>query len=213
MTVKTHTRANPADTIVDDGDFESQTVVFDGEECELRMLRPDDASRVQRFFYTHTRETIQMRYGHAVARMTDQRAMELVSVNQRRDVALAILAKVAGRQVIHAIGRYYLDPDGNSAEVAFVVRESKRRLGMGSLLLRTLMDIARRRGLNSLWGRVRPDNLPMLTLFRQFGGLPVPENEECDGDVDVHVPLLPAPKSGRKPSKKRKMSANRRRRN
>jgi GNAT superfamily N-acetyltransferase len=162
-----------------------------GVPLTLRSLGPDDAARLQDFFYSHNFDTIQMRYGHAVTRMTSERAIDLVSVDQSRDVAIAIFETDDARQIIHAVGRYYLDPDGRSAEVAFVVRESKRRSGLGTLLLQTLVDVARARGLDTLWGRVRRDNLPMLALFRRFGGLPVASPDAGDSDLDMRIPLHP----------------------
>ena len=108
----------------------------------------------------------------AVAAM-GKRAFDLVNVDQARDVAIALFETDGAREIIHAVGRYYLDADERSAEVAFVVRESKRRRGFGCLLLQTLVDVARARGLDALWGRVRHDNAPMLALFRQFGARPV----------------------------------------
>ena len=88
-----------------------------------------------------------MRYGYAVSRMTRERAYDLVNVNQSRDLALGIFEVQGPRQIIHAVGRYYLDADGRGAEVAFVVRETRRRFGMGSVLMDALIAVARNRGL------------------------------------------------------------------
>jgi ribosomal protein S18 acetylase RimI-like enzyme len=169
---------------------------FRGEECVLRALGPGDAVRLRDFFYSHTEETIRSRYGCAVVRMTYERALELVSVDQQRDVALGIFACDAeGNEIIHAIGRYCLDADGHGAEVALVVRESRRRCGMGRCLLQALITTARARGLAYVWGRVRHDNVPMLDLFREFGGATMPAEDPAETDWIVRVPLInPAPK-------------------
>jgi GNAT superfamily N-acetyltransferase len=183
----------------------------DGVRFLLRPLGPDDATRLQDFFYSHTLETIQLRYGHAVARMTPERAFDLVNVDQTRDLALAIFGTEDSREVIHAVGRYYLDPSGRSAEAAFVVRESCRRRGFATRLMQSMVLTARRRGLEVLWGRVRRDNLPMLALFRHFGAQPLPVP---DGgfDVDMRISLQPTvdtsapvrPTKTKAPSRQRK---------
>jgi acyl-CoA hydrolase/RimJ/RimL family protein N-acetyltransferase len=179
--------------VPDLGDVESRRLEMAGEPHLLRPLHPSDIRRLQEFFYSHTMDTIQMRYGHAVTRMTRERAYDLVNVDQSKDLALGVFAVQGPRQIIHAVGRYYLDADGRSAEVAFVVRESRRRHGMASTLLQALIDVARRRGLDSLWGRVRRDNLPMLALFKRFGGTTFRSPESSDGDVDVRIPLDASP--------------------
>ncbi len=134
----------------------------------LRALQPSDERRLQEFFYSHTQETIQSRYGYMVSRMSRERAYELVNVDQSRDLALGVLEVQGPREVIHAIGRYYLDPDGRSAEVAFVTRESKRRCGLARALFERLRAEAKNRGLASLHAQVAPENAAMLGLFQSY---------------------------------------------
>lgn len=159
----------------------------DEKEYLLRPLTPADERRLQTFFYSHSEETIVRRYGFTVTRMTRERAFEMVSIDQNRDVALAILELQGPRQIIHAVGRYYLDADHKGAEMAFVVSENKRRLGMARLLLERLCEIGAERGLERLWAQVDRDNTGMLALFRSKGG-----TESAGEDmhtVQVDLPL------------------------
>ncbi len=151
------------------GGVEFQRVRLHEEEFILRPLHPSDERRIQEFFYSHSPETVRLRYGHPVNRMSRDRAYGLVSVNQQKDLALAVFEVKGPRQRIHAIGRYYLDNDGKSGEVAFVVREEMRRFGMGTLLLERMTEIARRRKLKSLWALVAQENEGMIRLFRKQG--------------------------------------------
>lgn len=163
----------------------------DDREYILRPLGPADDRRLQEFFYSHTEETIIRRYGFTVTRMSRERAFELVGIDQNRDLALAVVELQGPRQVIHAVGRYYLDPDRKGAEMAFVVAENKRRLGMARILLERMMEIARQRGLEHLWAQVDRDNAPMLKLFRDYGC------EESEGEdhhtIEINIPLDKAP--------------------
>ncbi len=152
------------------GGVEFERVRLANEEFVLRPLHPSDERRLQEFFYSHTPETVQKRYGYNITSMTRERAHELVSVNQDKDLALGIFEIKGPRQRIHAVGRYYLDQNEESAEIAFVVRETKRRHGMGGLLLGRMIEIARKRGLSQLWAFVSRSNDPMLRLFYKHGG-------------------------------------------
>jgi len=152
----------------------------DGQDYILRPLAPADDRRLQEFFYSHTEETIVRRYGFTVTRMSRDRAFELVGIDQNRDLALAVVELQGPRQVIHAVGRYYLDPNGQGAEMAFVVAENKRRLGMARILLERMLEIAGQRGLARLWAQVDRDNTPMLALFRDYGAV------ESQGE-DMHT--------------------------
>jgi GNAT superfamily N-acetyltransferase len=203
-------RASPPH-VEDLGDIEAQKLKLRGEAFLLRPLRPSDIRRLQEFFYSHTLETIQMRYGFAVTRMTRERAYDLVNVDPTRDLALALFETQGPRQIIHAVGRYYLDANERSAEVAFVVRETKRRLGLASTLLDALVAVARKRGLDFLWGHVRKDNLPMLALFKRFGGKIVASPETGDDAVAVRIALRAAATSESAERRKRPGSRARRR--
>ncbi len=169
------------------GGVEFQKVTLAGESYVLRPLHPSDERRLQEFFYSHTSDTIQRRYGYRVTSMSGVRAHELTGVNQERDLALGIFEMRGPMQRLHAIGRYFLEDDGESAECAFVVRESKRRHGMGRLLFARMVEIARRRGLTRLWAMVANDNKPMLNLFKT---LPCVVKPMSDDPKNCQVTLL-----------------------
>lgn len=162
----------------------------DNRDYILRPLNPADDSRLQEFFYSHTEETIVRRYGFTVTRMSRERAFELVCVDQNKDLALGIFELQGPRQVIRAVGRYYLDTDGKAGEMAFVVGENRRRAGMARTLVETMLQVAQARGLERLWAQVDRDNLPMLKLFRSL------EAEEESGDdhhtLHVTIPIAAA---------------------
>ncbi|MBK8476542.1 MAG: GNAT family N-acetyltransferase [Opitutaceae bacterium] len=145
-----------------------QRVTLQKEPYMLRPLQPSDERRLQEFFYSHTQETIQSRYGYMLSRMSRERAFELVNVDQSRDLALALLEVQGPREVIHAIGRYYLDSDGRRAEVAFVTRETRRHRGLARTLFERMRAIARERGLSALHAQVLPENEAMLGLFCSY---------------------------------------------
>lgn len=169
------------------GDLGQRKVRLKDGTYLLRPLHPSDERRLQEFFYSHSRETIQQRYGYMVSRMTRQRAYELVGIDQSRDLALGVFEVQGPRQVIHAVGRYFLDADGTSAEMAFVVRETKRRLGMGGLLLETMIEAARRRGVRTLWAQTASENVPMLAVFKEKGARITPSKEPGEHHVEIGI--------------------------
>lgn len=162
-------------------------VMFGGLPHVLRTLCPDDEGCLISFFNSHTEETVFQRYGYHVGEMTHEWARHLVGVDQSRDLALGVFERGSdGGEVLHAVGRYLLDPDGRSAEMAFVVRETKRRLGICTALLRTLLRAARARGLGYLHAQVQSDNAAMLGIFRRHGGRSRPISGA--GSVEMYVP-------------------------
>lgn len=180
----------PEPSQADPNALEPQEVLFGGRPHILRPLGPADEGRLISFFNSHTEETIRQRYGYHISEMTPERARRLVGVDQARDAALGVFERAPdGEEVLHAVGRYLLDAAGRSAEMAFVVRESKRRLGICTTLLRRLLHIARHRGLGYLYAQVQADNAPMLAIFRRHHG----RTKSIFGAdaVEVFVPTVP----------------------
>jgi GNAT superfamily N-acetyltransferase len=68
------------------------------------------------------------------------------------------------RQIV-AVGRYIRAPDGDTAEVAFVVDDRYQRRGVGSRLLAMLVPIAWNQGIRFLVADTQSDNLAMLGVF------------------------------------------------
>lgn len=140
----------------------------DGNQYFLRPLRASDQHRLQQFFYSHTTETLYQRYRHVPTAMDTDRAYRLVNVDQSKDVALCIVEHQGPREVVHAVGRYYLNETGDTAEAAFVVGESKRNIGMATALMAQIIEIAKKRKLKYLTALVRKDNQSMNHVFRKF---------------------------------------------
>jgi acyl-CoA hydrolase/RimJ/RimL family protein N-acetyltransferase len=162
-------------------------VMFQNTRLLLRPLHPSDMRALQEFFYSHDEETIRLRYGYQRDTMTGESAYKLAAVNQRRDLALGIFVEEHSREELRAIGRYYLDPDGNGAEVAFVVHEKARHSGMGGFLLGELSEVAKQRGVRELWASVMPENRAMAGLFLAAGGME--ETHELNEERLFKIPV------------------------
>ena len=156
-------------------DVASSWVQFAAFKLFLRPLHPSDMRALQEFFYSHDEETVRLRYGYLRDKMTGESAYKLAAVDLTKDLALGIFAE----RELRAIGRYYLDDGGKSAEVAFIVHESNRHAGIAGFLLGELAVIAKRRGITEFWASVMPDNRAMAGLFLAAGAV---ESKSAAGD-------------------------------
>jgi len=159
------------------GEVEIKRFTFGDAEYFLRPLAPADERKLQEFFYSHNKETLMMRYNHHATQMTREKSCNLVSVNQHVDLALCLTERDHLGESIQAVARYYYLAATNSAEVAFVIKESKRGKGMAKALLSELIAIAKIRGVEQLIACVRRDNAPMLKVFENAGFLRKPSDD------------------------------------
>ncbi|HWA08518.1 MAG TPA: GNAT family N-acetyltransferase [Opitutaceae bacterium] len=165
------TNSSPAPADPNAESFLPQAVIF-GPYCTImRKLRPDDADRLVEFFHSHTEETVRSRYGYLLAQMSPERAAELTGVDQSKDAALGVFEMEGDSPKLIAIGRYCAGSNRDAAELAFVVHEAYRNLGIATKLLEALAAIARERCLHTLTAQVHGDNGPMLAVFHKAGAV------------------------------------------
>jgi acetyltransferase len=139
-----------------------------GTSVTLRPLRPEDRDIEFAFVSGLSPDTRHNRLLGGAKAITREYIESLVSVDYSRDMALAATAMLDGETLI-GVARYVLDKDNESAEFAIVVADSWHGRGIGSRLLRKLIDVARRRGVKRLYGDILGTNRPMLELARKLG--------------------------------------------
>jgi len=174
-------------TVPELGKVELKKFRFEGEDYNLRPLCPADERKLQEFFYSHNKETLIFRYNYQPSRMSREKSCDLVSVDQHKDLALCFTEHDHLGEMICAVGRYYYIESTNSAEVAFVIKESKRGKGMAKTLLAEMIEIARQRGVDKMVAYVRRDNIPMLKVFEHHHFVTVPS--EDPREVALELPL------------------------
>ncbi|WP_019677086.1 bifunctional acetyl-CoA hydrolase/transferase family protein/GNAT family N-acetyltransferase [Arsukibacterium perlucidum] len=165
---------------------------INGESFDLRPLNPSDERRLQEFFYSHTKETLQMRYNTVPTQMSREKSCTLVSVDQTQDLALCIVKQKGSVVEIQAVGRYYLIKTNNSCEVAFVTREKHQGKGMAKRLLQQMIDIAGSRKLSKMTAYVRAENKPMLSVFTKAGFKRQGYDDPTEVFLELELAAVPA---------------------
>jgi GNAT superfamily N-acetyltransferase len=115
---------------------------------------------------------------------TDRERSFFLNVDFEKHVAIVALIEEARRTIIAGGGRYVTTRE-KTAELAFVVIDEYQGRGIGSILLRHLVLIARATGLRTLVAEVLPENAPMLRVFGKCG---LPLTIDRDSET-VHVTL------------------------
>ena len=86
-----------------------------------------------------------------------------------RDMAIVALVQDTGGEHIIGVGRYYLNPSANRAEVSFIVQDDWHSKGIGTHLLDILTKIAKERGIIGFEASVLVSNHGMLSVFHNSG--------------------------------------------
>ena len=145
----------------------------DGERVTIRPIRPEDAGIERDFVKALSPEAKYMRFMSTLKELTPEMLARFTQVDYSRDMALiavvpAVASDGAGERQI-AVCRYVRDAGGNSCEFALVVSEAWQGRGLGTHLMRRLIEIARDRGLALMTGDILAANSGMLALVDDLG--------------------------------------------
>ena len=141
--------------------------LLNGEKFVLRSLREADVEKYLIFFNELNEESIRCRFGYLISKLTESAAKQRMDGKTENEEAIAIFDGSQDR--IFAIGRCYLDNKTMDAEIALVVSESMRRLGLGRVLLDQLINIAREGRSRSVSAFLATKNAPVVKLLQSAG--------------------------------------------
>jgi acyl-CoA hydrolase/RimJ/RimL family protein N-acetyltransferase len=142
-------------------------ILNDGTQISFRSVHPTDEQRMRDLFYALSKQTVYYRFMSPMKHLSKKDLQNLTFINHRSDVALVGTLPEAHGEDIVAIGRYYLNPKTNLAEVAFVVRDDWQNRGIGSFLLKHLATLAKRNGIGGFTAEVLLDNRAMQRVFQK----------------------------------------------
>ena len=160
----------------------------DGSTLWIRPVRPEDEPGFISGFAQLSREEVRMRFMYVVKELTHADAARLTRIDYDREMALVALRQRVGQAPgICGVARFGHGFDRARAELAIVLLRDATGIGLGSLLLRRLIDHARRQGIRELFGEVLRDNESMLKLCRALGFTV----RACPDDPGVMIAALP----------------------
>ncbi len=93
----------------------------------------------------------------------------LVDIDYRREMAFVALVHDAGEKKEIGVCRYSIAADVKSCECAVAVADEWQGRGLGALLMRHLIDVAREQGIKKMMSIDANDNTHMRNLARYMG--------------------------------------------
>ena len=141
----------------------------DKRVLQLRPIEPGDVAALRRCFTRLPAEDIRRRFMHMLTELPEPMAQRLCRIDPATEAAFALADETVTPTELRGVGRIFIDEAMDSAEFSVLVERDWSRLGLGSLLMRRLVDTCRERGLAELWGYVLVENRPMLRLCSELG--------------------------------------------
>ncbi len=141
----------------------------DGTKAFMRPLKLTDESIVRDLFYKLSPESIRHRFFQMLQALPHQKLQELLRIDYESDMALLVLSDRGESAQAIGIAHYLNDPRTNFAEAAFLVRDDMHGKGIGTALMKALLEAARLKGVAGFTADVLADNHGMLRIFHKCG--------------------------------------------
>jgi acetyltransferase len=154
---------------------------INGTAVTLRPIRAEDMPLEAAFVRHLSNETRYDRFMVTVGELSPRKLKYLTDVDQVRHVALVATTERNGQQTIVGVVRYIVDPAGTGCcEFAVAVDDAWHGSGLAGILMQTLIDIGRSRGLRTMEAIVLATNAPMLHFAHQLGFQPQRDPDDRD---------------------------------
>ena len=138
-----------------------------GLQVNFRPIKPSDEEEMRRLFYRFSDDAVYYRYFGHIKTMPHAKMQEYVNVEWARTMSIVGLVESDGQSRIIAEARYIRETKGSLAEVVFVVDEDYQGRGIATYLYKTLVELAKERGLTGFTADVLFSNQGMMKVFRK----------------------------------------------
>jgi acetyltransferase len=154
--------------------YMSQWSLQKGMPVTIRPIRPEDEPLLVHFHEELSDRSVMFRYFHPMhlsQRTAHERLIRVCFNDYDRELALVAEGRRPenGERFILGIGRLSKEPSGAEAEFSIVISDAWQKQGLGTQLLKLLLQIARDEKIGHLTGMVMAQNLEMQHIAEKLG--------------------------------------------
>ena len=143
--------------------------LFDGSPVTIRPIRREDAPMEQEFVRHLSPDSRYKRFMSTLQELAPGKLKYLTEIDYVRHLALVAVVQQDGRDLEIGVARYVANPSGNSCEFAVAIDDAWQGTGVAGILMLTLIDAAKGRGMERMEGVILASNYKMLKFARQLG--------------------------------------------
>jgi acetyltransferase len=158
-----------------------------GDRLNIRPIRPEDEPLMVQFHQNLSEESVYLRYAHMVKlnkRIAHERLTRICFIDYDREMILVADRKnnpknpQNSEHELLAVARLSKLHGTNEAEFALIVGDRHQNQGLGTELLRRLLEIGKEERLDAIVGYILNGNYKMQSLCRKLGFTLQPDGDE-----------------------------------
>lgn len=141
----------------------------DGTEIEIRPITYQDIELEKQFFEELSEASRHYRFIGGISGLSDEAIADLCNIDYFHDMAFVAVTLDALNKKIVGVGRYAEDKEmAKHAEFAVTVADEFQNHGIGTELLKRMIDFAKLAGMKRLYSIASSSNKKMMLLANQF---------------------------------------------
>lgn len=141
----------------------------DQSHVVIRPITRRDKEAERQFIEQLSPDSRRFRFLGQVSHPSDGLLEQLTDLDWQHEIAFAAVIQEGACERIVGVSRYSSDQDGLNCECAVTVADRWQRKGLGTLLMKHLIEVARAKGMRRMTAVVSAENLQMKDLARQLG--------------------------------------------
>ncbi|TXT26613.1 MAG: GCN5-related N-acetyltransferase [Rhodocyclaceae bacterium] len=143
--------------------------LFDGSPVTIRPIRADDKPLEQDFVQHLSADSRYKRFMSTLKELPPGKLKYLTEIDYVRHLALVAIIQRDGQDVEIGVARYVAGPSGDECEFAIAIDDAWQGSGVAGILMLTLIDAAKARGMKKMEAFILASNDKMIKFARQLG--------------------------------------------
>ena len=141
----------------------------DGTEVTLRPIRPEDEPIELEFIRGLSTETSRFRFFQIIKDLPHEALVRFCNIDYDREMAFIAETREGDRRIEIGVSRLILEPNKKRGEFAVVVTDKYQAKGLGIKLVDMLIEVAKEKSVESIYGIIMSENVRMIRLCEKLG--------------------------------------------
>lgn len=142
---------------------------IDGQRVLIRPLNLDDAEIERDFIEGLSQQSKRYWFLGGVAHLSIEELIDLCNIDYESKMAFIATIENVGKEQEIGVSRYAVNKSGDSYEFSVAVTDKWQNKGLGTLLMKCLIEYAREQGVERLYSIDIAENYHMQALAKDLG--------------------------------------------
>jgi len=150
-------------------EYETTFTTREKEKIKIRPVKTTDERLLKELYYSLNERDLYLRFFGLKKEFTHSKTQNEVNIDYNTIFSIgAFIGDIENEKMI-GNATYYLNPQLNTAEYSFLVREDYRGKGIGTFLYQHLIIVAKEKGIKGFYGTIHVQNKSTVKILRKGG--------------------------------------------